>query len=116
MIYLNNVTTNLGAASARDISADPASKRALSLNSASSPSSVVIFFMATVIATPLGAAIPQHLPHAISVSLPTWQDNVDYEEGRPRVIDAMVNGYPRFFINKSIQKVHFIRPLQVIVY
>ena len=64
--------------------------------------------MAAVIATPLGAAIPQYLPHAISVSLPTWQDNVDYEEGRPRVIDAMVNGYPRFFINKSIQKVNLI--------
>lgn len=63
-----------------------------------------LYTMATVIATPLGAAIPQHLSHAISVSLPTWQDNVDYEEGRPRVVDAMVNGYPRFFINKSIQK------------
>ena len=61
--------------------------------------------MAAVIATPLGAAIPQHLPHAISVSLPTWQDNVDYEEGRPRVVDAMVNGYPRLFINKIIQRV-----------
>lgn len=64
-----------------------------------------LYIMEAVIATPLGAAIPQHLPHAISVSLPTWQDNVDYEEGRPRVVDAMVNGYPRFFINKSIQKV-----------
>ena len=61
--------------------------------------------MTTVIATPLGAAIPRHLPHAISVSLPTWQDNVDYEEGRSRVVDAMVNGYPRFFINKIIERV-----------
>lgn len=69
--------------------------------------------MAAVIATPLGAAVPQHLPHAISVSLPTWQDNVDYEEGRPRVIDAMATGYPRFFINKSIQKVNFIQSMQV---
>ena len=66
---------------------------------------VSLTFMTTVIATPLGAAIPQHLPHAISVSLPTWQDNIDYEEGRPRVMDAMVNGYPRFFINKIIQRV-----------
>src|SRR5258706_956820 len=66
-----------------------------------------LHFMTTVIATPLGAAIPQHLPHAISVSLPTWQDNIDYEEGRPRVMDAMVNGYPRFFINKIIQRVFY---------
>lgn len=68
--------------------------------------------MTTVIATPLGAAIPQHLPHAISVSLPTWQDNIDYEEGRPRVVDAMVNGYPRFFINKIIQRVSSVIYLQ----
>ena len=53
---------------------------------------------------PLGLAVPPHMPHAISVSLPTWRDNVGYEEGEKRVVDAMVSGYPRFFIHLSIQK------------
>ena len=97
--HVNNVTTNK-TSSVRDISAELCRSGALSLTSTTS-----LHFMTTVIATPLGAAIPQHLPHAISVSLPTWQDNIDYEEGRPRVVDAMVNGYPRFFINKIIQRV-----------
>ncbi|EJD51133.1 PLP-dependent transferase [Auricularia subglabra TFB-10046 SS5] len=52
----------------------------------------------------LGEPIPAYLPHAISVSLPTWKDNVDYEEGSKRVVDAMRSGYPRFFIALCIQK------------
>ncbi|KAF8609418.1 PLP-dependent transferase [Ceratobasidium sp. AG-I] len=51
---------------------------------------------------PLGGSIP-NLPHAISVSLPTWEDNIGYEEGEKRVVDAMSNGYPRFFIHLDIQ-------------
>jgi len=66
--------------------------------------------MAVVITAPLGAAIPQHLPHAISVSLPTWQDNVDYKEGR--LVDAVGNGYPRVIINKIIQRVSSLTCLQ----
>lgn len=58
----------------------------------------------TVTATELGGSVPQ-IPHAISVSLPTWKDNVDYEEGAKRVIDSMKTGYPRFFIHRSIQLV-----------
>ncbi|KAF8069014.1 pyridoxal phosphate-dependent transferase [Lyophyllum atratum] len=53
---------------------------------------------------PVGLAVPPHTPHAISVSLPTWKDNVGYEEGEKRVVDSMVSGYPRFFIHLSIQK------------
>ena len=53
---------------------------------------------------PLGASVPALTPHAISVSLPTWADNVAYEEGHPRVVDKMETGYPRFFIHRSIQK------------
>ena len=56
-------------------------------------------------AAALGTSIPADTPHAISVSLPTWKDNVDYEEGDKRVVDRMVNGYPRFFIHLSIRKV-----------
>lgn len=53
----------------------------------------------------LGFAVPPFTQHAISVSLPTWSDNVGYEEGEKRVVDSMVSGYPRFFIHLSIQKV-----------
>ncbi|KAI5122114.1 hypothetical protein M0805_002236 [Coniferiporia weirii] len=55
-------------------------------------------------ATTLGQSVPPFTPHAISVSLPTWRDNVGYEENEKRVVDAMVTGYPRFFIHKTIQK------------
>ncbi|KDQ13299.1 hypothetical protein BOTBODRAFT_33634 [Botryobasidium botryosum FD-172 SS1] len=56
----------------------------------------------------LGSSVPAYTPHAISVSLPKWRDNVGYEEGDPRVIDSMVTGYPRFFIHKSIQQLQTI--------
>ncbi|KAE8187210.1 hypothetical protein A4X06_0g7056 [Tilletia controversa] len=49
----------------------------------------------------VGKPVPD-LPHAVSVSLPRWQDNVDYEEGRLK--DTMETGYPRFFLHRSIQK------------
>jgi len=53
---------------------------------------------------PLGTPVP-NVPHAISVSLPTFQDNVDYEEGAPRVVQAMVSGYPRFFVALKVKEV-----------
>ncbi|GAA5916585.1 hypothetical protein JCM6882_002551 [Rhodosporidiobolus microsporus] len=53
---------------------------------------------------PLGATVPAHTPHAVSVSLPTWRDNVDYEEGHPRIKEAMSSGYPRFYIHHRIQR------------
>lgn len=52
----------------------------------------------------LGCSVPPDTPHAISVSLPTWRDNVGYEEGDRRVIDCLTTGYPRFFIHLSIRK------------
>jgi cystathionine gamma-synthase len=30
------------------------------------------------------------------MSLPTWADNVSYEEGDKRVMDKMPTGYPRY--------------------
>ncbi|GFP55133.1 cystathionine gamma-synthase [Trichoderma asperellum] len=55
---------------------------------------------------PLGESIPQDTAHpqlqAVSVSLPTWQANIGYEEGQDWVMGRMVTGYPRFFIHKSI--------------
>lgn len=54
----------------------------------------------------LGTSIP-HTEHALSVSLPTWRDNVDWAEGNARVVDIMATGYPRFFVHRPIQKVRF---------
>ncbi|KAF8521026.1 PLP-dependent transferase [Gautieria morchelliformis] len=70
-----------------------------------SSSTIVV---SNVICPPLGDSIPSALPHAISVSLPTWRDNLGYEEGEKRVLDVMCTGYPRFFIHKSIQKLAVI--------
>lgn len=58
-----------------------------------------------VLQNPLGNPIPAFTEHAISVSLPEWADNVGYEEGEARVVDAMQTGYPRFFIHTHIKKV-----------
>jgi cystathionine gamma-synthase len=62
----------------------------------------------------LGLAVPPFTAHAISVSLPKWSDNVGYETGEKRVVDAMVSGYPRFFIHLSIEKVRIRSPPQSI--
>jgi len=43
----------------------------------------------------LGEPIPDS-SHAVSVCLPTWDDNIGYEERSPRVCDALRSGYPRF--------------------
>lgn len=49
----------------------------------------------------LGRPIPPG-PHAVSVCLPTWADNVGYEQADPRVIGRMQCGYPRFFLHPSV--------------
>lgn len=53
----------------------------------------------------LGASIPYLNPHALSVSLPTWQDNLGWASGDTCIVDAMSTGYPRFFVHRKIQKV-----------
>lgn len=51
----------------------------------------------------LGETIPADTPHAVSVSLPTWESNVGYEEGESWVVSKLKTGYPRFFVHKTIQ-------------
>ncbi len=51
----------------------------------------------------LGRPIPDS-PHAVSVCLPTWADNIGYEEKDPRVIDRLNNGYPRFVYHHLCRK------------
>jgi hypothetical protein len=53
----------------------------------------------------LGHPLPMHLPHAISVSLPTWRDNLDYVNGRPQILCKVKSGYPRFKIHYLIERV-----------
>jgi len=52
----------------------------------------------------LGLPTPDS-PHAVSVSLPRWEDVVGYEEGNPDVISRMQAGYPRFFVNRDVKRV-----------
>ncbi len=51
---------------------------------------------------PLGQPLPAS-EHAISVSLPAWQDVIDYEEGLERVLGSLQAGYPRFFLHPYVQ-------------
>jgi len=51
----------------------------------------------------IGATIPNNTPHAVSVTLPTWEATVGYEEGQEWVTSKMNSGYPRFFIHGKIQ-------------
>lgn len=51
----------------------------------------------------IGAPIPNNTAHAVSVTLPTWEATVGYEEGEAWVVEKMNSGYPRFFIHSDIQ-------------
>ena len=44
----------------------------------------------------VGERIPSDSVHAVSVTLPTWDSNVAYEEGKEWVISKMKSGYPRY--------------------
>lgn len=51
----------------------------------------------------LGMPLPDSL-HACSVSLPTWDAIVGYEEGREKVTRRMRTGYPRFFRHPMVER------------
>jgi cystathionine gamma-synthase len=51
----------------------------------------------------LGKPIPA-TRHAVSVCLPTWADNLGYEQGDARVVGRMRCGYPRFFLHPDVQE------------
>jgi cystathionine gamma-synthase len=62
----------------------------------------------TLLTAPLweGSSLGQPLPdsqHAVSVSLPRWQDVVGYEEKKPEVVEKMMLGYPRFVIHPLVK-------------
>jgi cystathionine gamma-synthase len=52
----------------------------------------------------LGVPLPLGNPHAVSVHLPNMDDVIGYEEQDPAVLKKMQSGYPRFFVNKLVEK------------
>ncbi|KAM6493605.1 Pyridoxal phosphate-dependent transferase [Amanita muscaria] len=58
--------------------------------------------MATYQVIPYGLPVPPNTPHAILVSLPTWNDTVTCIEGEDA--ETRLSGYPRFFIQVAIRK------------
>jgi len=50
---------------------------------------------------PLGRPLPDS-PHAVSVSMPAWEDVIGYEEDEPNVLNALNSGYPRFFYHPKV--------------
>ncbi len=54
-------------------------------------------------ASTIGRPLPDS-PHAVAVSLPTWDSVVGYEEGREKVIQKLETGYPRFFVNPMVRR------------
>ncbi|TPX31032.1 hypothetical protein SmJEL517_g05542 [Synchytrium microbalum] len=60
--------------------------------------------------SPLGTSIPSNTPHGkslnftVSVALPTWKDNVLYEEGDPVLHGQLKSGYPRFVYHRQIKQ------------
>lgn len=53
--------------------------------------------------TTIGRPLPDS-PHAVAVSLPTWESVVGYEEGREKVIQKLETGYPRFFTHPMVKR------------
>ncbi|MHB8736285.1 MAG: hypothetical protein ACYC6M_13370, partial [Terriglobales bacterium] len=51
----------------------------------------------------LGRPVPDSV-HAVSVSMPRWQDVVDYEEKRPAALQRLASGYPRFLIHPLVEQ------------
>ncbi|KAF8842946.1 PLP-dependent transferase [Paxillus ammoniavirescens] len=52
---------------------------------------------------PLGQPLPP-TPHALCTSLPNWDHVLGCSEGEKTILDAIVTGYPRIFIHRSIQR------------
>jgi cystathionine gamma-synthase len=52
---------------------------------------------------PCGATIPLNNPHAFSVSMPTIQDVIDYEEQNPASQEKIKSAYPRIVVHPYIK-------------
>ena len=45
---------------------------------------------------PCGQTLPQNNIHAVSVSMPTLQDVIDYEEQTPQILEKITTAYHLF--------------------
>lgn len=53
---------------------------------------------------PLGANLPLDNPHAFSVSMPNYQDVVDYEEEQNDIFERVKNAYPRIVFHPYVKE------------
>ncbi len=51
-----------------------------------------------------GETLPQNNIHAVSTSMPTLQDVIDYEEQTPEILEKITVAYPRFVIHPYLKK------------
>ena len=52
---------------------------------------------------PCGQTLPQNNIHAVSVSMPTLQDVIDYEEQTPQILEKITTAYPRFVMHPYLK-------------
>ncbi|MFA7084265.1 MAG: PLP-dependent transferase [Arcobacteraceae bacterium] len=52
---------------------------------------------------PCGETLPQNNVHAVSVSMPTLQDVIDYEEQTNAIEEKIKSGYPRFILHPYLK-------------
>ncbi|KAJ5642244.1 pyridoxal phosphate-dependent transferase [Penicillium lividum] len=55
-------------------------------------------------AEPIGVTHPPGDIHSLSVSLPTWNSIVAYQQKEPWIVDKVPFGYPRFYIHGSVKR------------
>jgi len=51
-----------------------------------------------------GETLPPNNVHAVSVSMPTMKDVIDYEEQTPEILEKITSGYPRFVLHPYLRK------------
>jgi cystathionine gamma-synthase len=51
-----------------------------------------------------GETLPVKNVHAVSVSMPTMQDVIEYEEQTPQILEKIKSGYPRFVLHPYLKK------------
>lgn len=51
-----------------------------------------------------GETLPVNNVHAVSVSMPTLKDVIDYEESEPEVLEKIKSGYPRFILHPYLEQ------------
>ena len=52
---------------------------------------------------PCGETLPLNNIHAVSVSMPSLQDVIDYEEQTPEILEKITIAYPRFVMHPYLK-------------